>query len=42
MIAENIFADVVLAVVPMSIIFGLNLDIKKRISLGVLLGLGLM
>ena len=35
-------ADVVFACVPVTIIYGLNMDLKKRISLCVLLGLGLV
>jgi hypothetical protein len=41
-IGENIFADVVLAFVPVSIIYGLNLNRQKRISLSILLTLGLL
>ncbi|KAL9120674.1 MAG: hypothetical protein Q9187_002773 [Circinaria calcarea] len=39
---ENILADVVLACVPGTIIYGLNMELKKRISLCILLGLGLV
>ncbi|KAF7902746.1 hypothetical protein EAF00_002649 [Botryotinia globosa] len=40
--AENCLADVVLALVPASVIMNLNMDMKKRVNLTILLGLGLI
>jgi hypothetical protein len=39
---ENCIADVVLAVVPATVIYRLNMEMKKRVNLCILLGLGLM
>lgn len=41
-LAENCLADIVLALVPASVIMNLNMEMKKRVSLTILLGLGLM
>ncbi|KAM3071006.1 hypothetical protein ACMFMG_009912 [Clarireedia jacksonii] len=40
--SENCAADVVLAIVPATVIYGLNMEMKKRINLCILLGLGLI
>ncbi|ESZ98102.1 hypothetical protein SBOR_1481 [Sclerotinia borealis F-4128] len=40
--AENCLADIVLALVPASVIMNLNMEMKKRINLTILLGLGLI
>lgn len=40
--ALNVFADAVLAIIPASLIYNLNMDIKKRINLCILLGLGVI
>jgi hypothetical protein len=40
--AENIAADVVLALLPATIFWNLNMGLKKRINLCVLLGLGML
>ncbi|QSZ29483.1 hypothetical protein DSL72_003997 [Monilinia vaccinii-corymbosi] len=40
--AENCLADIVLAIVPASVIMNLNMDMKKRVNLSILLGLGLI
>ena len=41
-LAFNIFVDALLAVLPSSIIWTLNLPIRKRVELCILLGLGLL
>ncbi|KAF7863820.1 hypothetical protein EAF04_006785 [Stromatinia cepivora] len=40
--AENCLADIVLALVPASIIMNLNMEMKKRVNLTILLDLGLI
>lgn len=40
--AENILADFVLALLPISIIWNLKISLKKRVNLCILLGLGLL
>lgn len=40
--AENILADFVLALLPISIFWNLNMSLKKRVNLCILLGLGLL
>ncbi|KAF4220395.1 hypothetical protein CNMCM8980_009671 [Aspergillus fumigatiaffinis] len=39
---ENIAADAVLAIIPATFLFSMNLSLKKRINLTILLGLGSM
>ena len=41
-LAQMVVADVILAFVPASVIMHLNMDLKKRVNLSILLGLGLM
>ncbi|GFF48184.1 hypothetical protein IFM61392_02516 [Aspergillus lentulus] len=42
MCSENIAADAVLAIIPATFLFSMNLSLKKRINLTILLGLGSM
>ena len=39
--AENVLADFVLALLPISIIWNLNMSLKKRVNLCILLSLSL-
>ncbi|KAH1411909.1 hypothetical protein KXV95_001126 [Aspergillus fumigatus] len=42
MCSENIAADAVLAIIPATFLFNMNLSLKKRINMTILLGLGSM